>query len=52
MQFLIRPLPATSGLDEEDGRTADNGVLRWLRTEDQATEWLSLFYGMSKTLQM
>ena len=44
MPFLIRPLPANSGLDE-DGKTANNGVLRWLRTEDQATEWLSLFYG-------
>jgi hypothetical protein len=42
--FLIRPLPS-SGL-VEDGKTTDN-VLRWLKTEDQATEWLSLFYGMS-----
>ena len=44
MPFLIRPLPANSGLDE-DGKTANNGVSRWLRTEDQATEWLSLIYG-------
>lgn len=47
MPFLIRPLPANSGVDEDD-KTADNGALRWLRTEDQATEWLSLFYGKSQ----
>jgi hypothetical protein len=45
MPFLIRP-PTSSGL-VEDGKTADNGVWHWLRTEDQATEWLSLFYGTS-----
>jgi len=45
MPFLSRPLPS-SGL-VEDGKTADNGVLRWLKPEDQATEWLSLFYGQS-----
>jgi hypothetical protein len=45
MPFLIRPLPS-SGL-VEDGKTSNNGVWRWLRTEDQATEWLSLFYGTS-----
>ena len=45
MPFLIRPLPS-SGL-VEDGKTTDNGVSRWLETEDQATEWLSLFYGTS-----
>jgi hypothetical protein len=46
MPFLIRPLPADYGLDE-DGKTLDNGVWRWLKAEDQATEWLSLFYGTS-----
>ena len=46
MPFLVRPIPATSGLDL-DGKTADNGVGRWLKPEDQATEWLSLFYGTS-----
>lgn len=45
MPFLIRPLP--SSVLVEDGKTSDNGVWRWLRTEDQATEWLSLFYGTS-----
>jgi hypothetical protein len=50
MPFLIRPLPANYGLDE-DGKTADSDVGRWLRTEDQATEWLSLFYGTSKNPQ-
>jgi hypothetical protein len=46
MPFLIRPLPANYGLDE-DGKTSGNGIWNWLRTEDQATEWLSLFYGTS-----
>jgi len=45
LPFLIRPLPG-SGL-AETGKTSDNGVWRWLRPEDQATEWLSLFYGTS-----
>jgi hypothetical protein len=44
--FLIRPLPASSSIVEV-GKTSNNGVWRWLRTEDQATEWLSLFYGTS-----
>jgi len=46
MPFLIRPLPSSSGLDE-DSKTAENGVWKWLKPEDQATEWLSLFYGQS-----
>jgi hypothetical protein len=48
--FLIRPLPS-SGL-VEDGKTSNNGVWRWLKAEDQATEWLSLFYGMYTALRM
>jgi hypothetical protein len=44
MPFLIRPLPGNDN-DIEDDDKDGTGVWRWLRTEDQATEWLSLFYG-------
>jgi hypothetical protein len=46
MPFLIRPLPASTGLVEEDGKGGP-GAWKWLNTEDQATEWLSLLYGTS-----
>jgi hypothetical protein len=39
MPFLIRPIHARD--------LQDSGVTHeWLRVEDQASEWLSLFYGM------
>lgn len=47
MPFLIRPLPADdAGMVDDEGKPG-HGVWRWLKTEDQATEWLSLFYGAS-----
>jgi hypothetical protein len=42
MPLLIRPLH--SSIASEDG-SQYHGVIPWLRPEDIATEWLSLFYG-------
>jgi hypothetical protein len=47
MPFLIRPIPPSIGIGEEDGEMVGSDKWRWLSTEDQATEWLSLFYGTS-----
>ena len=46
MPFIIRPIHTQTIVDnEENGRYGENGGRPWLRVEDQATEWLSLFYG-------
>jgi hypothetical protein len=48
MPFLIRPIQTRTIVDnEENGRYSENGGRAWLRPVDQATEWLSLFYGES-----
>jgi hypothetical protein len=48
MHFLIRPIHTRTIVDnEENGQYSENGARPWLRPEDQATEWLSLFYGES-----
>jgi len=54
MPFLVRPIRTNdlSGTKEGDQGEGGNGPTRsvtheWLRAEDQASEWLSLFYGTS-----
>jgi hypothetical protein len=48
MPILIRPIHTRTIVDnEENGRYSENGGRAWLRPEDRATEWLSLFYGES-----
>jgi len=48
MPFIIRPIHTQTIVDnEENGRYGENGGRPWLSVEDQATEWLSLFYGKS-----
>ena len=47
MPFLIRPIPCTNTVIVEGGSNDRPCASTWLRTEDQATEWLSLFYGIS-----
>lgn len=46
MPFLIRPLRANAVVDEHGKH--GSGVRKWLKSQDQATEWLSLFYGTSQ----
>ena len=47
MPFLIRPVAAPGTGIDENGRNDGPCASAWLRKEDQATEWLSLFYGIS-----